>query len=381
MQEAVTKQHAHPNTVLHCLYGFYNLGYSRKELARVYHESETTIGNWIRVYEATGTFERARKASDKKFSSDHRAWLCDFYGKHPLAYLDEVQEAFVQAHHITISKSSIWRIIRDYGLTWKVLERRAMHIKERDIFRLVDELAHIDWSHHNLVFLDEVSFDNRGMIRKRGYSLKGQKLAIRGDFQRKPRVSILAFIGVRGLIDYFDTQGTFDRIEFVKCCRDFAYSKRGNVRRFPGSRSVWILDGASIHRYPEIIHFLRSIGIVPVSLPAYCPFFNPIEYMFGYVKKTFQHHYNESSGRDLIPFAVQTFHRFEGFNMSRVFEHCGWKIQGVFDPNGPMSTEKRQVPDIWGNEQELGNEENDLGFRERERERERERDATTTRTT
>ncbi|KAG6952386.1 hypothetical protein JG687_00013030 [Phytophthora cactorum] len=131
MQEAVTKQHAHPNTVLHCLYGFDNLGYSRKELARVYHESETTIGNWIRVYEATGTFERARKASDKKFSSDHRAWLCDFYGKHPLAYLDEVQEAFVQAHHITISKSSIWRIIRDYGLTWKeIVPQQELEIVE-----------------------------------------------------------------------------------------------------------------------------------------------------------------------------------------------------------------------------------------------------------
>ncbi|KAG3021028.1 hypothetical protein JG687_00014826 [Phytophthora cactorum] len=135
MQEAVPKQHAHPNTVLHCLYGFYNLGYSRKELARVYHKSETTTGNWIRVYEATGTFERARKASDKKFSSDYRAWLFDFYGKHPLAYLDEAQEAFVHAHHITISKSSVWRIIQEYGLTGKVLERRTMHIKERDIFR------------------------------------------------------------------------------------------------------------------------------------------------------------------------------------------------------------------------------------------------------
>ncbi|KAG2974028.1 hypothetical protein PC120_g26061 [Phytophthora cactorum] len=38
---------------------FYILGYSRKELAHVYHKSNTTIGNWIRVCEATGSFERA----------------------------------------------------------------------------------------------------------------------------------------------------------------------------------------------------------------------------------------------------------------------------------------------------------------------------------
>ncbi|ETM32678.1 hypothetical protein L914_19975 [Phytophthora nicotianae] len=32
------------------------------------------------------------------------------------------------------------------------------------------------------------------MIRKRGYSLRGKKVAIRGDFERKPRMFILAFI-------------------------------------------------------------------------------------------------------------------------------------------------------------------------------------------
>ncbi|KAG1695520.1 hypothetical protein DVH05_028562 [Phytophthora capsici] len=47
------------------------------------------------------------------------------------------------AHHISISKSSVWRIIHDCGLTYKVLERRAMHIKEQDVFRFVEELSNI----------------------------------------------------------------------------------------------------------------------------------------------------------------------------------------------------------------------------------------------
>ncbi|OWZ05700.1 hypothetical protein PHMEG_00022157 [Phytophthora megakarya] len=135
MQEAVTKQYAHPNTVMHCLYGFYNLGYSRKKLEK------TTIGNWIRVYEATGTFELAHKATDKKFTTTHRAWLY------------EAQDAFVKAHNITISKSTVRRIFHEFGLTWKFLERRTMHIKEQDVLRFVDELAHIDWSYHNLFYM------------------------------------------------------------------------------------------------------------------------------------------------------------------------------------------------------------------------------------
>lgn len=345
MEEAVTSKHAHPNTVFHCLYGFYCLGYSRKELARLYHKSIKTIGNWINVYEATGTYQRSEASYPRTFTKVHRQWLCQFYTKYPLAYLDEAQEAFLNAHQQSISKSSVWRILHECGFTRKVLERRAMHIKEQDVFRFVEELSRVNWCHRNIVFLDEVSFDNRGMIRKRGFSLRGHKIAIRGDFQRKPRVSVLAFMGVDGIIDYHDTEGTFDRVEFFKCCREFAYSMRGNVRQYPGTNSVWILDGASIHRDPEIIHFLRSIGVVPIFLPAYCPFFNPIEFMFGYIKKSFQRHYVEGSGRDLLPFVVETFTRFERFNMANVFQHCGWTIQGHFDPTGPLSR---------GNRQELG---------------------------
>jgi hypothetical protein len=64
-------------------------------------------------------------------------------------------------------------MVHGLGLTRKVLERRAIHIKEEDIFRFTEELSHIHWAHSNLVFFDEVSFDNCGMLRKRGCATKG----------------------------------------------------------------------------------------------------------------------------------------------------------------------------------------------------------------
>ncbi|OWY93784.1 hypothetical protein PHMEG_00036688 [Phytophthora megakarya] len=213
MEEAVTKQHAHPNTVFHRL----------KDLAKLYNKAPTTISNWINIYEETGTCQHAQQTTACKYTVGHRKWLCEFYTMQPLAYLDEAQEAFKHVHHLLISKSSVWWLSHECGQTRKVLVRRAMHIKERDVFRFVEELSQIDWSHSNLVFLDEVSFDNRGM----GYALRGQTIAIRGGFQRKHRVSILAFIGVHGLIDYYDTQGTlivsrfFNAAEILSTLRRF----------------------------------------------------------------------------------------------------------------------------------------------------------------
>ncbi|KAG6950317.1 hypothetical protein JG688_00014215 [Phytophthora aleatoria] len=136
-------------------------------------------------------------------------------------------------------------------------------------------------------------------------------------------------------------EGTVDHLEFTECCQDFVHCPSGPVHQYPGRNSVWILDGATIHRHPEILHYLRSVGIVAIFLPAYCPLFNPIEFLFGYVKRSFQRHYLESSGCDLLPFVVQTFRRSQKFNMSKVFQHCCWKLQGYFDPVGSLSIERR----------------------------------------
>ncbi|KAH9088311.1 hypothetical protein LEN26_019545 [Aphanomyces euteiches] len=289
MEAAATRQHAHPNTVYHCLYGYYHLGYPKQILAHVYNKTENT--------DAT--------ADDKA-------------ANHPLAYLDEAQDAFQQKHGIAISKTSVWQIVHDLGLTWKVLERRAMHVKERDICRFADELSHINWLHQNVVFLDEVAFDNRGMIRRRGYAIRGKKVAVRGDFQRKPRISILAFIGVGGVIDYFNTDGTFDRAEFTRCCQDFSTPRKRAYNSTP------VATPCGFWMVPRFIDTLRF----------------PTEFLFGYMKKAFQRHYVEGSDPDLLPFVVQTFRRFERFSMGKVFEHCGWMRQGFFNPEGPLS---RQV--------------------------------------
>jgi hypothetical protein len=49
-------------------------------------------------------------------------------------------------------------ILTEANLTWKVLERRAIQINEKDLLRFANELLSVPWIIQNLVFLDEVSF-------------------------------------------------------------------------------------------------------------------------------------------------------------------------------------------------------------------------------
>lgn len=147
--------------------------------------------------------------------------------------------------------------------------------------------------------------------------MRGETLSIRGDFQRKPRVLLLAFLGVDGLgmvVEYYHTEGTFDK--FVQSCKDFVYSTRSNSRMYPGPRSVWILDGASIHRNAKIIHYLRSV--------VWCQFFSQLTAHSSTQSSTCLALSNVRSSTTTTT-RGETFHSYEKYDMSRVYEHCGWK--------------------------------------------------------
>ena len=110
-----------------------------------------------------------------------------------------------------------------------------------------------------LRFLDEVSFDDSGAHRTHGYGHVGIPLRIRGYFNRIKRVSLLCFIGVRGLLESFYTEDTFDRHLFLECCIKFLRSR--HCTAWPGPGSVWIMDGARIHCDRKLIAYLRSTGV------------------------------------------------------------------------------------------------------------------------
>ncbi len=104
--------------------------------------------------------------SYRRFSHHHREWILDLYRKKLLMFLDECAYEFLKHFKKTISIKSVWLILNANGLTRKTIERRAINIQEKDIIRYFKEINSIDWSISNLVFLDEVSFDNRDMLRK-----------------------------------------------------------------------------------------------------------------------------------------------------------------------------------------------------------------------
>lgn len=328
--EAASKKHASTSVVYHCLYGYFYLGLNKHKLSLIYNKHHSTIANWISRYVENGFYGRKKTSVVyKKFGKEMRDWIIRLYQKNPVLYLDEAKQLFQQKFGISISISSVCCILHAEGLTYKTLQRRAIQIRQSEIFHFHEEISCFPWDLSCLIFLDEVSFDNLGMLRNKGYAVRGEKIFLPGEFVRRPRISLLCFLAQSGMIESFQTEGTFTCQKFFDCCRQLALS--GKCQRYPGRNSVWILDGAKIHCDANIISYLRSLGIVPIFLPPYCPMYNPIEILFGLCKKNMKRNYEEST-KNLEVFVATTMLKFRNFNATKVFRKCGYAPNGTFDP-------------------------------------------------
>ena len=88
------------------------------------------------------------------------------------------------------------------------------------------------------------------------------------------------------------------------------------------------MDGAQIHMCPDIIHYLRLCGVKIVILPPYCPFYNPIEYLFGLMDEFMKSIYHPcGTDSDVM---LQAIDRFSHYDMEAIFNKCGYH-EGHFD--------------------------------------------------
>lgn len=266
----VKHKHASSNTINHVLYAHFTAKRSLNDCATLFGKSLRTIQRWVSKFKRDGTVGRKKRDNPPlKFTAKHRTWLIKLYRKKPVLYLDEAKAQFQAEFGMTIGRSTIFLIMKTEGYTRQALERRAFEIKLPLIFRFAEELRSFLWTVLNLVFLDESSFDNRSMWRHFGYGKKGGRLVYRGEFRRKQRISVLAFLAHDGIQEVFTTEGTFTRLKFLDCCRKFALS--GQVETHPGRNSVWVMDGARIHCSSAIVDYLRSLGLRVIFLPPQLP--------------------------------------------------------------------------------------------------------------
>ena len=152
---------------------------------------------------------------------------------------------------------------------------------------------------HMFVFLDETGADRRNMLRKYGYSIRGKPAQRHTWLVRGERVSGIAIISVRGLLDVSVVKGTVDG----DTCKFYDFVQKyllPQLMPFNGvnPHSIVILDNCSIHYVEEITSMIEEVGALVHFLPPYSPDFNPIEETVSKVKTEMKH--METSMTDIM---------------------------------------------------------------------------------
>ena len=106
---------------LHAVYAYFFLGFTIARIATVYRKGTSTVSRWIERYKTEGDLSRrVSSSSNIKFSREQRTWIVQYIMDHPLSFLDETRRAFMLYWNLTISTSSVWRLMRESNLSYKV---------------------------------------------------------------------------------------------------------------------------------------------------------------------------------------------------------------------------------------------------------------------
>ena len=106
-------------------------------------------------------------------------------------------------------------------------------------------------------------------------------------FERGVRLSVLASLDVTGFLSWTCTKGTYTRKSFHQA---FVNDILPKLARWPGPRSIVVLDNASIHMYPELSAACALVHVKLLYLPPYTPQLNPIECGFNIMKSWLARH-------------------------------------------------------------------------------------------
>jgi transposase len=110
---------------------------------------------------------------------------------------------------------------------------------------------------------------------------RNQRAILSHPFVRGQRYTILPALSLDGIIATKIINGSCTKELFDEFVVEDVIP---HMERFPGPRSVLVMDNARIHHHAELIDWLEENGYVVEFLPPYSPDLNPIEESFSAIK-------------------------------------------------------------------------------------------------
>ena len=266
----------------------------------------TTVKRTVDLFELTGDVCKKPYPShrlQRKLTPVVQVILLTMVIEQPGIKLRELQASLAVEYGVELSQAAICGFLHKSGFSY---QKMMLIARQRD--EELRMLFAIDVSLYDpemLIFIDETGADRRNVLRRRGYSIRGQPAKSHKLLCQGQRISVIAAMSAKGVLDCKIVTDSVTGDTFY----DFVLSNLlAHLQPFDGSNThcVVILDNASIHHTGPAVSAIEETGALVQFLPPYSPDYNPIEEAFSKVKTTMKI-LEETTNEDIKTITLSAF--------------------------------------------------------------------------
>jgi len=258
-------------------------GYSRGEIADIYHVKADTVSGWLNAWETRafqGLYDAPRSGRPKALNEAERARAIDLVKASP-RQIKRVIHQLAEEVGKTVSRSTLKRLISTAKGRWKRGRQSLRSKRNPDEFargkQEVDALRCRKQRHQiELFYFDESGFCLESSIPY-AYQFPGEELEL--PRSKSDRLNVLGFLSPDMSFHSFVFECSVDS-EVVIACFEYLSERI--------TRETWVvIDNASIHTsdaFEDCIERWEAKGLFVYRLPAYSPELNLIEILWRFMK-------------------------------------------------------------------------------------------------
>ena len=253
----------------------YGLFFSLRKTAAILKVSHTSVSRWLKTLNIKPYKRKSPLSTEHVICTIKSALVAD-----PFLSTRKLVSLVHDVCNILVSKELIRTAINKFGFSRKKakffsvpkqLEEQTKGFKETRN-RLLNEGRQV-------YSLDETSF-GRNCKDMKGYSPKGQVLAIKRNQPRITTTSSLVIVSDCEIVSHQEVQGSFNTERFCTFLESLSLP----------AGSVILLDNVRFHHSILAREIVERKAWYFLFTPPYSPWFNPIEGVFSIIKRDFYKH-------------------------------------------------------------------------------------------
>ena len=153
------------------------LGYTCAKIAQNLCVDKSTVSRTLTLFHTTGSVSKRpypKQRAFRKLTTPAQLLILHLCLSRPGIYLREIRDEILLVLEIDVNESAICKFLQQSGFTHQKLKVVAA---QQDVFLREQFIAEVTvYQPEMLVFIDETGADNRNLLRKYGYSMRGKPL-------------------------------------------------------------------------------------------------------------------------------------------------------------------------------------------------------------